>query len=140
MTTAEALAPSPNVEAFVATLAYIEAHPEEHNQDSWVCETTMCFAGHAAITVGGLQQVGPSTWVRGLNGRECHVADAACEVLGLSTGRRNDDQPASRLFYGAESLDDLYRISADILGLAESTLREKVAAVVADGATQVGSA
>lgn len=31
-----------------AALEYIEAHPEEHDQAHWRCQTGMCFAGHMA--------------------------------------------------------------------------------------------
>lgn len=43
-----------NVELLQRTMAYIEAHPEQHDQGEWVerkpeCGTAACFAGWAAI-------------------------------------------------------------------------------------------
>jgi hypothetical protein len=41
-----------NAELAYETLDYIIAHPEECDQSQWVCETGMCFAGHAAVLGG----------------------------------------------------------------------------------------
>lgn len=45
-----------NVEALQSTLAWIEEHPEQHDQQSWAvkgsCGTTMCFAGAAVMLAG----------------------------------------------------------------------------------------
>lgn len=43
-----------NVELLQRTMAYIDAHPEQHDQGEWVerkpeCGTAACFAGWAAI-------------------------------------------------------------------------------------------
>lgn len=40
-------------------LGYIEAHPEEHRQAAWRCETGMCFAGHVA-NFSGMQWLVPA--------------------------------------------------------------------------------
>jgi hypothetical protein len=44
---------NPRLLAEVA-LDYIKAHPEEWKQGTWRCETAFCFAGHVAISAGGL--------------------------------------------------------------------------------------
>lgn len=43
-----------NVPLLLATMALIKVFPEKHDQGSWVdpCQTTMCFAGHAAVISG----------------------------------------------------------------------------------------
>lgn len=41
-----------NIPLLRKTMEHIEAHPEEHDQMTWVCGTTMCFAGHAAVISG----------------------------------------------------------------------------------------
>jgi hypothetical protein len=43
---------TPNVELLDKTLAYIEEHPKEWQQGSWVCETAACFAGNALLLSG----------------------------------------------------------------------------------------
>lgn len=41
----------------ILTFAFICTHPFHWNQATWRCDTGMCFAGHAAITIAGLQPV-----------------------------------------------------------------------------------
>lgn len=43
-----------NIPLLLATMALIKVFPEKHDQDTWVdpCNTTMCFAGHAATIAG----------------------------------------------------------------------------------------
>lgn len=43
-----------NIPLLLATMAMIKVFPEKHDQGSWVdpCNTTMCFAGHAAVIAG----------------------------------------------------------------------------------------
>lgn len=42
-----------NKKLLLKTLAYIKAHPEEHNQEYYRCETGMCYAGWAITLAGG---------------------------------------------------------------------------------------
>lgn len=48
-----------NVKLLKDTLDWIKFNPKTHDQGNWghydeeACETTMCFAGHAAILAGG---------------------------------------------------------------------------------------
>jgi hypothetical protein len=46
--------PARNLDLLERTMAHIEAHPEQHDQGSWInaCGTTFCFAGHAALLAG----------------------------------------------------------------------------------------
>ena len=105
--------PALNVDLLDRTLAYIEAHPDEHDQGTWRCGTAMCFAGHAAVLDGGVW-AGPEhdelvamredpAEVRRLSsiGEVVHVEDRARRVLGL-TG-----EEAYALFYRAATLDDV---------------------------------
>lgn len=41
-----------NTELANKVLAQIEAHPEQHDQGSWRCDTTMCFAGWTTFIAG----------------------------------------------------------------------------------------
>jgi len=54
---------TPNIALLEATMAYIETHPEEWNQETWRCGSGMCFAG----------------WAATLNGREWATKDANAE-------------------------------------------------------------
>lgn len=75
---------------------FIEAHPEAHDQDSWiyedsstVCGTTMCIAGTAAFLVNGLDFKATLDAVRNHGGWEQYGS----ELLGL------DSEEAEVVFY-----------------------------------------
>lgn len=53
MTAAPAEPKRPNVALLRQTLAHIETHPEEWNQQVYRCRTGMCFAGWAVELDGG---------------------------------------------------------------------------------------
>ena len=133
-------AEGPNHELFVKVLAQIEREPENWDQRMWAtqrpCGTSYCFAGYACVLSGhefrfeiegGYGTVMPngsitSAAIRG--GRD--VVALAAELLGIPVqGLTYDDEG---LFVAGNTLDDLYRISADILGIDETVLRDKVAA------------
>jgi len=136
----------PNAELFVAVLAQIEKHPETWDQNDWRCESGMCFAGWAC-DLSGVRWANPAEATYGaaqiVHGDSTFsAADLAVRLLGLADtySEFTDDyhygSGAQHLFHAANTLDDLYRISAGWLGLDETVLREKVAAVVADGSVQ----
>ena len=103
-----------NIKLLQDTLAFIQANPDKHSQGDWVdpateaCETTMCFAGHAAILAGGTfdrdifgelwewnvdQETGQHVraeddWDDGLPDGVVHVADFAQRKLGLTRDER----------------------------------------------------
>lgn len=122
----------PNTQLFIDVLAQIEREPEKWDQGKWrsACGTSHCFAGWAiqitepltvwskAWCIGGM-----SYKIRTEKGGWRQADRQACDYLGLPI----DDQ---ELFSPGNTLDDLYRISADLLGLDETVLREKVAAEV----------
>lgn len=103
-------------------LEHITAHPDEHNQNDWAargpaCGTAMCLAGHAVVQGGyalawrraaptypvlGVREVASET-TDGLD-----VSELAQELLGLTSWE------AGRLFFDAESLDDLWRIASEL--------------------------
>lgn len=99
-----------NLDKLDEALAYIEAHPGEHDQHAWFtrrargwCGTTRCVAGTVAW-LGGWEPVwdGASAEdVRGPGGQVRYVGAVAQEILGAS-----DDQ-VSALFYVADDLDEL---------------------------------
>lgn len=135
----------PNHSLFVDVLAQIEREPQTWRQAMWrtdtPCGTSYCFAGHAVNIAEPQAWVGAEPLTPGRSMREFYLlgdkqfaGDRARQLLGI------DDKPAGDLFMATNSLADLYRISAEVLGVDEQTLREKVAAVVADGAVQAVSA
>lgn len=52
----------PDLEALDEALAYIQAHPEQWNQDTWRCSTSMCLAGWVG-------ELGGATWLTDHDGR-----------------------------------------------------------------------
>jgi hypothetical protein len=116
--TATTEAAGPNHDLFVRVLAQIEKHPETWNQRAF-CGTAMCFAGHAVA----------------LSGEEWTDDNRAAALLGIPAWY-DPSRPSSafypdHIFEGDNTLSDLYVKSADILGLDEQVLRDKVAAEVA---------
>lgn len=99
-------------------ITYIEDHPESWFQGEWArkfhnktrCGTAYCIAGHAVHRAGY-----KICWNRGSHATECRRPDgefdtiqtAATEVLGLTF------EQASRLFSGANDMDDLKMIAKD---------------------------
>lgn len=122
-----------NVKLLQDTLSWIKAHPESHNQGDWghydseACETSMCFAGHAAILSGATfdkdiyleecdwtvnAETGKHVYTEYVEGDDEwddsdlkpgteHVADFAAKKLGVSGDER------SYLFGGMRSLQEL---------------------------------
>jgi len=100
-----------------ATMLLIEEHPEQHDQAHWVwnaqaaeCETTYCFAGHAALLAGAEPPARSGSWfVDERTGRLAvfgaphakPVADFAQGKLGLTEGQ------ADKLFHGANTIPQL---------------------------------
>jgi uncharacterized protein YjbI with pentapeptide repeats len=73
-------------------LAYIDAHPQEWDQDVWVCDTGGCVAGHIVhLDSAGWRDV----MSRG------GVAERAAELLGLSMNR------CAGLFHSSNTRDAL---------------------------------
>lgn len=104
----EAAAPTTvNVELLRDTLDHIETHPQEWDQSDWWCETTACFAGHAAL-LAGADLVDEATQKVTYDGKRMHISDAAQLALRLS------DREAVRLFAGSNDLGDLRRIVAEL--------------------------
>jgi len=111
-----------NVPLLRKTLEYIEAHPEDWVQDQWVCDSGMCYAGHACALAGAdfappLRNGAIYPYVTGpdydyVYGMETswgrHVSDFAAYHLGISPGED------ARLFFGENSLDDLRGMVASL--------------------------
>lgn len=109
-----------NVEGLEATMAYIEAHPDEWDQDSWgnrrACGTSYCFAGTWALVSGakldwrvvaddyGIPDTGRATFLDSVNDGEEMIDDYAARTLGL-----NDDD-VDRLFYTNPSVTEMRRL------------------------------
>ena len=75
--------------------AHILAHPEEFDMDYWICGTTACIAGHAALMSGYRdgQSLRSINWLLDAEGNACSPIDAGASVLDV-----NPDQ-ADRLFF-----------------------------------------
>jgi len=79
----------------------IRAHPDEHDQSTWICGTTACAGGRAAMLAGWepvYTEIIPTAAWRVINPADPHgapqkIARVAQEWLGL------DDYTASRLFF-----------------------------------------
>jgi len=112
-----------NLERLDEAIAYIEAHPEQHDQRHWFrrsdCGTTACLAGTVAM-LGGWR---PDFGLFGGNGRTLHVhkdgtrkhvGDVADELLGLSR------EQSDALFVNATNLDDI-RLFRDAIAAGELT-------------------
>jgi hypothetical protein len=132
-------ATGPNHSLFVQVLAQIEREPQRWWQGGWrsTCGTAHCFAGWA-VELTGAAWANPQRgdimvrYVKTDRGGYREVGRVACDRLGLLPSEAGPQ----RLFLAHNTLADLYRISADILGIDEQVLREKVAAEVADGSVQ----
>lgn len=44
----------------IRTFAYICTHPKDWHQGAWRCNSGMCFAGHAAVTIAGREPLVPA--------------------------------------------------------------------------------
>lgn len=129
---------APNHELFVKVLAQIEREPQAWDQQQFAhkrdCGTAYCFAGWACVLDGWQFYIDthPNSGVIGLvveRGEESECAsDVAEDLLGIG-GWGDDDHP--HLFDSGNTLADLYRLSADLLGVDEQVLRDKVQAEVA---------
>lgn len=104
-------------------LEHITAHPEEHNQQHWAvrtdCGAAYCLAGHAVVMSGygpdwstafGASDTGVST--AGVAGRNLTIAELAADLLRLDPDDENEGD--HELFDGRNTLDDLWRIAAEL--------------------------
>ena len=108
-----------NVPLLRKTLEYVESHPEEWDQSTWICGSAGCFAWHAAMIDGAEPLTANPEYVRADNDDppdkvhpadgdaypvdHIHVAARAARVLGFGP-----ELPA--LFRASNTLDDLRRI------------------------------
>lgn len=108
-----------NIEKLDEAIAYIEAHPEQHNQASWferrtsgACGTTACLAGTVALLDGWepawTSQYAPTAENVIRDGETRHVGLLAAEILDL------DDDQYEALFHEAGDLDGIKYVRAKI--------------------------
>lgn len=118
-----------NDQLFIDVLAQIEREPERWDQSLWrfidpACGTSFCMAGWTCELSG----VKWSNYDGGvadhskLNDGERVWAVASRALVGYSAGRLG---PLG-LFDISNKLPDLYGISADLMGIDEQVLRDKV--------------
>ncbi|OZC59228.1 hypothetical protein CH276_22535 [Rhodococcus sp. 06-470-2] len=114
-----------NVDLLYRTIAHIETHPYDHDQQWWRCGTARCFAGWASFFAGGrfvsseddknhivasngVRNFRAST-VRTPDGQLLHVADHAAMMLGI------DDRDADALFSPDNTVTVLRRMVNNLL-------------------------
>lgn len=101
---------APNIELLEADIAYLEAHPEEHQQGIYIneCGTAYCLAGYRALQEApklGLRFTGYAEFS---GRRDVHAFTIAMEAYGL------DEDQAHWLFRGKNTIDDLKSIVKNI--------------------------
>lgn len=98
----------PNVELFKKILAQVTAHPETHDQSTWVetspyCGTTRCAAGWAVALSKGENEGDYDFRRRYVRERNLHFGwsygNVGQHLLGI------DDDQADALFYGADDAE-----------------------------------
>jgi len=129
---------SPNVDLLQRTLAHIEAHPEQWDQNHWGietdCGTAYCFAG-AAVVLSDLpldwdldeDEFGDPEITANMIGegapegfRFRSIRWVAKELLGLNEGQ------SDKLFHAHNTLDDLRHIVAELIDGAPEQLSTEV--------------
>lgn len=97
------------VERLRLTLARIESHPDNWNQEDEHCGTSHCFAGHAELLARGLPPDMSELGLYQSIGFDRRSARVVCEQwCGLS------DDEIKRLYRTTNTLEDLRRIVAEI--------------------------
>lgn len=121
-------APTPNLPLLREILAYIDEHPEQHNQDWWAhaeegCGTTYCVAGWAVHLRGYSIEWAPfgdgeyqADYCRDVNGDRRLIGAAAMELLGLTDGE------ATQLFTGCDNRDEVRDVAERIAKRAGEAL------------------
>ena len=100
-----------NLEKLDEAIAYIEAHPEQHDQGSWFarspCGTVACLAGTVALQAGWSpawpKRHSAFAYTAEKNGARRTVRSVAREILGATR------EQESTLFFRAGTLDDIKR-------------------------------
>lgn len=134
-----------NHDLMVKTLAEIERSPERWDQGWWVrekaCGTAYCFAGHAAALSGYRivqkhdRNAADAVAIEGKSIPE-DITVVASRLLGLPAPEQIGSMGGEpfyacpQLFSDENDLDTLYRLCAQLMGVDELVLRDKVAAEV----------
>lgn len=108
---------------FVKVLAQIEREPKRWKQGAWKCGTAYCMAGWVCVLSGDRID---SCYTQ--SGE--FVPRAAEAHLGLPNHGSWMPNSDEALFSSTNSLDDLYRLSADLMGIDVEVLKDKVRAEV----------
>ncbi|XVQ07305.1 hypothetical protein ACQP1W_32450 [Spirillospora sp. CA-255316] len=115
---------TPNVDLLKRTLAHIEAHPEEWDQNEWCteldCGTAYCFAGWAIKLDGRATFTAVNDFVIDEDGTSQDTDDYAAGLLGIKSLERAERDCEEHLFAADNSLDDLRRIVGELCAEAES--------------------
>lgn len=104
-------------------VAHVGRHEVGFNMESWWirtgCGTTACLAGHAVLS----EDLYPHSLmhVRDRNGIERSIEELGREILGLTF-----DEAIDMFYLG--SLDAVYDRTAELMGVDEVVLRDKVQA------------
>jgi hypothetical protein len=96
---------TPDLDRIDAVVAYVRAHPEEYDQETWLC----CIAGHAARMDGWKPY--PTGFITSMvikDGTARTIVAVAADLLGL------DEDTAYDLFDVNNTLEDISRIQAEL--------------------------
>jgi hypothetical protein len=84
------------------TLEYIENHPEEWDQEEYLCRTGMCFFGHALLLSGKVRIKPKSFWFEWKTGERLgDIMHETSALLGIS------EDEGKRLASSSNKLSDL---------------------------------
>lgn len=98
-----------NMAELEAVLGDIKAHPEDHDQNTWVCGTTACFAGRTVLRHGWLPVLQSHTaLVEDRHGRRSFVDTEARCILELTRHQ------AFKLFLDCCGVEDLEQTIKEI--------------------------
>jgi hypothetical protein len=98
-----------NAELAYETLDYIIANPEQWEQKEWICGTSMCFAGHAAV-LAGWKPERETGWASKQDHSPLTIGTAAACELGIH------NYQSEVLFNPCNSLSDLITVVEKMFG------------------------
>lgn len=100
-----------NIALLETVLTHIQDHPETHDQTEWLCGTSACFAGWAAL-LSGYQKVHPMTATYVVKSGEDYAPDHVREVAERLLDLSPSDSDV--LFSATNTAEDLSLMVKDL--------------------------